>query len=211
MDGPLSNELDEDFYQARSEFLIKFSEGKLSYTEHVVPQLEKIKKIPDSSCVYLWFEYDLFCQVNYWQCLHWLQRYNSNLQLHWVRPRDKDWKGFGNYNSPALEELIADAIVLDQEMINAAVLNLECYKSKSHKAISEYLKMDCLDENTRLVLTAQLKRLADEEGEIEIVSVVQRLKVESSNDFGKAFQLFCKRYGYYGMGDVQFRELWDVD
>lgn len=210
MDGPLSETLDEQFYNDRADYLIKYSGGREKYNELVVPELEQLRQLEEGTVVYLWFEYDLFCQVNYWQCLQWLIKYNEDLVLYWVRPPDMDWRGFGNWKPSQLSEMVVDAVRLDPKAIDAAISHLECYKSNDFKTISAYLQETQLETHARLVLAAQLLRLPDGRGQVGIKAVVAELKKASEGDFGGAFRSFCKSYGHYGLGDLQFRELWDV-
>lgn len=63
IDGDLSGNNLDDFWQSRAKYL------QLTTTEYhnnVVKEFEKIMAAPDDSTFNLWFEYDLFCQVNMW-------------------------------------------------------------------------------------------------------------------------------------------------
>ncbi len=210
MDGPLSETLDENFYNDRADYLIKYSGGREKYNELVVPELEQLKLLSEGTKVYLWFEYDLFCQVNYWQCLQWLTKYNEALELYWVRPPNMHWKGFGNMDRPQLTELVASAVRLDNNATDKTASHLVCYKSNDYSIVNDYIEKAQLDEYTRLILKAHLLRLPDLDGEVGLKAVIEQLKEESDGDFGIAFRSFCETFGHYGLGDLQFRELWDA-
>ena len=63
MDGDLSGNNLQDFWQSRAQYV---GATESEYYSNVVREFEKIINAPDGSEFNLWFEYDLFCQVNMW-------------------------------------------------------------------------------------------------------------------------------------------------
>src|SRR3954462_15915756 len=63
IDGELSGDNLHDFWQSRAKHM---SISETEYNDSVVKEFEKIINAPDNSEFNLWFEYDLFCQVNMW-------------------------------------------------------------------------------------------------------------------------------------------------
>ena len=63
IDGKLSGDNLHDFWQSRARYM-RITETE--YNNSVVKEFEKIINAPDHSAFNLWFEYDLFCQVNMW-------------------------------------------------------------------------------------------------------------------------------------------------
>src|SRR5688500_7090840 len=63
IDGDLSGDNLHDFWQSRAK-LIGVTESE--YHSKVVREFERIRNAPADSEFNLWFEYDLFCQVNMW-------------------------------------------------------------------------------------------------------------------------------------------------
>ncbi|MBB1286788.1 hypothetical protein HRH25_20575 [Flavisolibacter sp. BT320] len=61
IDGDLLGDNLLDFWQSRARYL-KITEAE--YNHSVVQELGKIVHAPDNAEFNLWFEYDLFCQVN---------------------------------------------------------------------------------------------------------------------------------------------------
>ena len=67
--GDVSGNDLKDFYENRAKDLLKSYGTPISeYFSKVVPEYEKIRKLRVNSTVNLWFEDDLFCQVNLWFC-----------------------------------------------------------------------------------------------------------------------------------------------
>ncbi len=75
MDGPVAADTLHDFYKMRTRFLTaEYPIGTIEeYHKNVVTEFERIQNIPPNSAIYLWFEDDLFCQVNCWLVLALLQ------------------------------------------------------------------------------------------------------------------------------------------
>ena len=63
IDGDLSGDNLRDFWQSRTRYM-RVTETE--YNNSIVKEFEKIMNAPDNSEFNLWFEYDLFCQVNMW-------------------------------------------------------------------------------------------------------------------------------------------------
>ena len=63
IDGDLSGDTLPYFWQSRAKYM---GLAEAEYHNNVVKEFEKIMNAPDNSEFNLWFEYDLFCQVNMW-------------------------------------------------------------------------------------------------------------------------------------------------
>ena len=70
IDGDLGGNSLPEFWQTRTEYM---QVEKNEYYASVVNEIEKILKAPGNSEFNLWFEYDLFCQVNLWFLLSIIQ------------------------------------------------------------------------------------------------------------------------------------------
>jgi hypothetical protein len=74
-DGPVSVDFASDeFWQTRKTFFTSFfSVINLRYEQDVIEEFKKIQKFNEFEEVVLWFEYDLFCQINLIALLHWFK------------------------------------------------------------------------------------------------------------------------------------------
>src|SRR5215211_6041405 len=63
MDGDLSGDNLNDFWRSRAKY---HGSTGAEYHSGVAKEFEKIINAPDNTEFNLWFEYDLFCQVNIW-------------------------------------------------------------------------------------------------------------------------------------------------
>src|SRR5688572_3216796 len=121
IDGDLSGGHLHEFWQSRARYL-GITEGE--YNNSVVEEFEKIIKAPDNSGFNLWFEYDLFCQVNMWFVLSILNTLSIKKSVfavytsHLDKTNKQFWNGFGQANSDELNDCYANRILLREADIN---------------------------------------------------------------------------------------------
>src|SRR5215210_6513928 len=105
IDGDLSGDNLHDFWQSRANYM---GLAELEYHNNVVIEFEKIMNAPDNSEFNLWFEYDLFCQVNMWFVLSIINSLPMKKKVYAVYTSHLDrtskhfWNGFGTANSSEL-------------------------------------------------------------------------------------------------------------
>lgn len=82
------------FYQCRAKFISKYDGyQEEDYFIKTVPEIEKVRNLPKDAEVNLWFEDDVFCQVNLWFCVNLL--YNNGITNLWlIRPKNHTQYGF---------------------------------------------------------------------------------------------------------------------
>jgi len=211
MDGPLSNSLDQDFYVARAAYLSElYQVGESEYNSMVIPEIEKMKTIPPGSKVYLWYEYDLFCQINLWSCCRWLQNHSKDLSLYWVTPGHEGGKGFGSVSSESLSSLSnTTAQRISKATLKEFALSLEKSSSKDYALLEAYIRDGQLTSRTKTVLEAQLRRMSNGEGPSQLEVWITKAIEDKGASFSEIFQLFSEDHSVYGMGDLQFRRVYD--
>ena len=82
------------------------------YREKTIPEFEKIQQIPETSCINLWFEDDLFCQVNFWFVVYLIQQSGQKHDIFLIRPETHDSYGFGGLNHAAFDTILRNKIPL---------------------------------------------------------------------------------------------------
>ena len=122
MDGPLDGNFPVEFYQKRAAFIAN-DIGDIKedqYFQWTVAELDKIKKIPSNknSMICLWFEDDLFCQVNMWFVLHLLALEGCAGQIYWVRPLKSSRYSFGHLHPKELSQCYAERERITSEDIS---------------------------------------------------------------------------------------------
>src|SRR5215217_6535266 len=117
IDGNLSGNNLQDFWRSRAHYM---GVPETEYNSKVVKEFKKIINAPDNSEFNLWFEYDLFCQVNMWFVISILISLPIKKKVFAVYTSYLDktskqfWNGFGAANSDELKVCYADRILLNE-------------------------------------------------------------------------------------------------
>jgi len=87
VDGPVEGSTLEALYETRTQFLSSAYGGneEIDYYQKTISEFEKIQRIPHGAEINLWFEDDLFCQVNLWFILHLMKESDEIYNLFLVR------------------------------------------------------------------------------------------------------------------------------
>ena len=124
VDGNINAPNLEEFFALRAEYIsqldTKYAPG--DYYRDTVSEFERIKNIPTQSIINLWFEDDLFCQVNLWFVCSLLHNYTRECQVFLVRPASHDPYGFGGLDQAQLKKVYAERVEL-KALDQLAVLN----------------------------------------------------------------------------------------
>jgi hypothetical protein len=214
MDGPVAASLEQDpdlFYKDRVTFLRALTDEEISqerYMKEVGGLYEKIQSITDHSNLYLWFEHDLFCQVNCWFILWLIARDTSHDYDAWmVHPKEEAPYSFAAHTTDELVHAFEHAqpvTELDQ--------------------LGKLWPAFCNQDNQRLVtlahalettypfllpaIQAHLDRHPTDESPGRPIQTLMQIKQSSPEaSFGEIFQEFSRREGIYGMGDLQVKQL----
>ncbi|MCT4624890.1 MAG: hypothetical protein N4A46_14810 [Schleiferiaceae bacterium] len=212
MDGPLDLFDEKQHWLNRAEYIHQtFSENRESYLSTVPLEFEKLASLNKKTGIYLWFEEDLFCQVNFWFCLDYLNQLKLSENLFWVRPIKKSWIGFGNHNTEELEQAFNKASKISSAELDTFLKALKAYQCNSNEIIKAFID-EVPPETTflREALEAQIDRLTKTNGlnrpEKALVNIATQLK---TLEFRKIFPEFTKTQGVYGFGDLQVENLWN--
>lgn len=179
------------------------------YQEKSIFEISKITKIEDGATVYLWFENDLFCQVNFWFAIHTLFHLEKSLSVFLVAPIKSSWMGFGALTYNELMKSFEDKKELtptDQKLI--AELWTAFQKSDwiqlrvNAKELTS--KIDQIEE----VVEAHIKRFPSNKKYGRPEESIQKIMVELDDpSFPNVFRAFCKEEGIYGFGDLQVKRI----
>lgn len=202
MDGPIGANSFDQFVEQRSQYLCE--ENPNEYFDKSVPELEKIRAIQSDSIVFLWFEDDLFCQVNLWYCLYQLQ--NPNIEKVLIRP-ERGFIGFAGYKPEELVMLLNDKIPLSSNDVELFANLWEAYRDKEWTVMKDLISF--IPDNLYFIkpaILAQLDRLPEGKGRPE-KSLRVLAKKHGNENFTKIFKEFCELEAVYGMGDVQVKLL----
>ena len=212
IDGDVKAENITEFCKIRARFIAdSYNTSQEEYFNRTVKELEKLSIIPDHTEVCLWFENDLFCQVNVWFIISILVK-NPTLKGYRIFPIIENvqdiWKGFGNANTEQLEKAHRSKIQFTSDDLNLGKnlwsafqngdLDLFMNLSQSKSNCFEYLKEVCQAHIDRFPADKSLGRPE---------KLLQELIVTYPSDFNKVFYEFSVREGIYGFGDLQIKTI----
>jgi len=197
----------DDFWTVRARFINSTYGGETKdYRQNVVDEFEKLENLAKDSEVNLWFEYDLFCQVNLWFCLSLLDE--SEAEIYRIAPKVRNerdtWKGFGKLNAEALRQCFQERILFNK---NDILLGKNLWRAFQNQ---DFAKLKSLGE-TKSECFPKLKEVCDAEIEKQFrpLNALQEIISEGATDFAGIFEQFSKKEPVYGYGDSQVKNIYN--
>lgn len=213
MDGDLSGNNLNDFWQSRAKYH-GATEGE--YHSDIVKEFEKIINAPTNSEFNLWFEFDLFCQVNMWFVISIINNLPINKRVYAVytsyldRASKKFWNGFGPANSSELAICFADRILLNDVDLQLGQDLWTAYKSGNLEELARLAtNRSSAFPYLQEVVKAHIDRFPKDGTKGRPERVLEDITKNISTDFNKVCKEFWNREGIYGFGDTQVKELYD--
>ncbi|QQS37374.1 MAG: DUF1835 domain-containing protein [Ignavibacteriales bacterium] len=211
VDGSVEGDTLDKLFAARAEFLNNADEETkhIDYFSYVVTEFEKIGSIPKDSEINLWFEDDLFCQVNMWFVFHLLDEYGIDNSLFLVHPSAGLQYGFAGMNK---DELI-QAFSRRQPVSPTDFSQLKhLWKNYQHNNVNELLRISTqLNKHYPFLLPAvkaHIELIPSEGNPGRPKQTLLNISNElNTKHFGTIFREFCKRESIYGFGDLQVKRM----
>ncbi|OOG78128.1 DUF1835 domain-containing protein [Algoriphagus sp. A40] len=210
IDGPVNPTPTQELWQVRAEFIQQNYSGgeKVDYRKNSYEEILKIKFIPSGAKIYLWFEEDLFCQVNLWFILNYLKDHHAEVFLVLPYP-DSPYHFSELKESELVDSYDTKAHALNvKEMEILARIWIHFQKEEvyeAHKIASVFQ-----ERFPFLKLAVEAWRdmipFGDFLGKPKTV-LTEIIKKSSSNDFGTIFKEFQKQLPEYGFGDLQVKRM----
>lgn len=209
MDGDVSGDTLDDFFNTRANFISSdFGESKQAYFDKTVSQFNAIINLPFDAEIILWFEQDLFCQVNLWFVCSLLATKSNKIYL--VLPKAHTKYSFGNMNH---DELIAvfntRTTITGQLQQNFAHLWYG-YKANNWKELA-YQAQNIRDvfPFVKDAVEAHFERYPNNGQLGRPEKTLQNIINQYGTDFKTVFKVFNDIEGVYGFGDVQVKKMFD--
>ena len=210
-EGPVQYDIEldnSDFWERREEYIQRNYSDEKNYSDLVLKEFQKIERARDYDEVVLWFEYDLFCHINFIACLQLFEHkrvslicegYDSNNVLRGLGeiPHNLYLDRFENR-----QELAPDEIKYLDEVWFA-------YSNSDSTFIESFLNPHPSFPYLHEVLLAHLKRLPNKNGinklEAQLLRVIDH-KSLSPIQVVRNMLLWQK---WYGFGDSQYFRILD--
>jgi hypothetical protein len=210
IEGPVDTNSYDKFWKIRSEFHSNVIEDNTSrYQIDVQAEFEKLKKLRNVSAVNLWFDHDLFCQVNMWFVVDFLNQHSVNVTLYRVMPptvMENIWSGFGKMNDADLRECYRRRQKFQDSDIRLCIDLWNAYRAndlESLKVLSSK-QSPCFPLLSDAV-EAHLERFPKENGRPQ--KRLREILKKGQKNFHDVFSEFVKTEGVYGFGDLQVKRM----
>lgn len=211
VDGPVDGKTLDELFETRANFITTgydgFSEDE--YYDNSVLQFKLIQGIPSGSEINLWFEDDLFCQVNLWFVCSLLKDHSNNCSINLVRPGEPNPYNFGNVEKSGLVVLYDERKPL-KNIDQLADLWRFYQNGKTNEMLN--IGRELAGDLPFLLpaIQAHLDRIPADGHPGRPENTLMKIKEELGTDnFGIIFKEFSKREPIYGFGDLQVRRLMD--
>lgn len=208
MEGPLLADSFDEFIALRATFIEGFFDiEKGAYATKSQSELEKLEAIDEDAAVYLWFEFDVFCQVHLWYTCWRLLVNQFAGTLFWIRPNTPNFQGFRGVEKHQLAKMKSTAAIeLTASQLQSFAslwvgfstahfeLMVPAFKQVKFLFPAEYNAIEFAwrykyDRKSMHHPAALIKQLAEREFE---------------KSPAELFALFQEVNGHYGIADTQF-------
>ncbi len=211
----LSSVGSESFWKTRFEFLNKnYRISKSWFVEKTLKEYRSLCSHKQQDQIVLWFEYDLFCQINMLAVLSWLKTYRRHAEISLVCSGKEDnterLYGLNELSDEQLTEIYERRIILSQDDIEYADYVWQLYCSDNPMRLENLADFDSFQfKYLSEAIKAHLQRFPTIKNglnavENTVLGVAREQKPKSKRDLiGKILQ----NQGFYGFGDSQYERM----
>ncbi|WP_375324512.1 DUF1835 domain-containing protein [Flagellimonas sp. GZD32] len=211
----LCNVGSESFWKTRFEFLNKnYKVSKSWFVEKTLKEYRSLCNHKQQDQIVLWFEYDLFCQINMLAVLSWLKTHRRHAQISLVCSGKEDdsnkMYGLNELSDEKLLELYKNKTVLSQDDIEYADYIWQLYCSDNPIRLENQIaNNDFQFEYLSDALKTHLKRFPTiknglNELENHVLEIALETKPKSKKDL---MGELISNQGFYGFGDTQYERI----
>lgn len=211
----LSSVGSESFWKTRFEFLNKnYRISKSWFVEKTLKEYRSLCSHKQQDQIVLWFEYDLFCQINMLAVLSWLKTYRRHAEISLVCSGKEDnterLYGLNELSDEQLTEIYERRIILSQDDIEYADYVWQLYCSDNPMRLENLADFDSFQfKYLSEAIKAHLQRFPTIKNglnavENTVLGVAREQKPKSKRELiGKILQ----NQGFYGFGDSQYERM----
>ena len=205
----------ESFWKTRFDFLHKhYNVSKSWFVEKTLKEYRSLCNHKQQDQIILWFEYDLFCQINMLAVISWLKTHRRYADISLVCSGKEDQSdklyGLNELNDEQLLGLYKNRIHLSQNDIEYADYVWQLYCSDNPIRLENLIDFENY-QYTYLsdAIKTHLKRFPTiKNGLNEIENRILELSLKEKPTSKKALLgTILGNQGYYGFGDTQFERV----
>lgn len=205
----------ESFWKTRFEFLHKnYNVSKSWFIEKTLKEYRSLCNHKQQDEIVLWFEYDLFCQINMLAVISWLKTHRRHAQITLACSGDQSGEGrfqsLGDLTDQQINDLFRNRVQLSQDDIEFADYVWQLYCSDNPirlENVSDYrnYQFRYLEPSIK----AHLKRFPTIKNGLNAVEnrVLQIVADEKPASKKALMQALLSNQGWYGFGDTQYQRI----
>jgi len=203
----------ESFWKNRFDFLkTVYKVNKPTFIEFTLKEYRNLCKKKEQNEIVLWFEPDLFCQINMLAVLSWIKRYRQGYEISLVSDgtdaKSHKNAGFSLLSEEQINLLYKNRVSLSQDDIEYADYIWQLYCSDSPLRLETVYKFNPMSPFKHLAsaIEAHLKRFPSIENGLNFVEN-NILKTTNSHQFKSKQELITnllREDDIYGFGDLQY-------
>ena len=208
VDGNVDGRDLTELYVSRAKYLSQnYGVAEREYYAKTVSEFQRVLDINDDSDINLWFEDDLFCQVNFWFISSLLNSTYRNNNVYLVRPELHSQYGFGGLMQSVLISIYKNRIKLT-ELEKIASLWVSFQNDDTDKLIDIAQQLELVYPFILPAVRAHIDRKpSNEQAGRPTESLKAIMRQLGTEDFEPVFREFCKKESIYGFGDLHVKRL----
>ncbi|SMO39638.1 DUF1835 domain-containing protein [Solitalea koreensis] len=205
-EGPISTD-DKQFWELRAKFISEtYHSSPTEYSAKFLRQLHKLDHAKKYNEINLWFEFDLFCQVNMLCTLEVIKSKKTSAAIYWVTPvqssADDYFTGYGSLNSADLLKLFQNRRKLSPKDLDFFSELWKAYQTEDIKKIKNLINSTDLPF-VKEVFAAHLERLPQYGKPTRIEKKLQQIIDAGITNEMEICKRFWETESIYGYGDLQ--------
>ncbi|MEM9650297.1 MAG: DUF1835 domain-containing protein [Bacteroidota bacterium] len=205
----------ESFWKTRFEFLNKnYKVTKSWFVEKTLKEYRSLCNHKQQDQIVLWFEYDLFCQINMLAVLSWLKMHRRHAEISLVCSGKEDESGklygLSELSDERLLELYENRTVLSQDDIEFADYVWQLYCSDNPIRLENLIAHNNFQfEYLSEALRAHLKRFPTIKNGLNALEnqILQTALAEKPKSKKELMAKMLSNQGFYGFGDTQYERI----
>ncbi len=212
IDGPIESVELALFYRLRAEYLYStYGAERSEYADRVVSELDKLQHLPEGAKVFLWFEDDLFCQINMWFIVYLLHTTGFQGEIYRVFPLgetlENNWQGFGPASSDDLTISHQNAVRIS---LAEQIVILQLWTALQHQDLGRLAQL----AHQSMVAVRHLPQVIDAYAD-RFTSpprperCLREIQSRGILDFNAIYEYFKQTEAIYGFGDAQVKTMLD--
>lgn len=214
-EGPVINDVGTDqFWKIRYEYYEnELGIKKLDYFDKSIKEIIKLEDLEGYKEVVLWFEYDLFCQVNLMAlCFYLINSYRKDIRYFLIctgkDENRKELQSLANYSPESFDKLYRNKIKLSKNDLHFASACWSVFVKNDLKELQNYsFDINAKFQYFESAMKQQIQRFPEENGfnqiENKILEIIHSSEYDK-NEIIKKMLLWQKNETMYGFGDMQY-------